>query len=526
MYDARAGGVTAPTVASAQTLPGPVSLWFQRSETGAFGTPLLALGLPVFAAVWLGLLAFTSLSPPVDNIEQLIWVHSLEWGYYKHPPLPTWVIWLPASLLGASAWTSYVLGAALTLTGMWILWRLVSTLRGKTHAAVALLAALCITYYNGRLYYYNHNVVLLLLSAASAALCWQAFATRRLRWWAALGLMLGLAALTKYQAVVTMASILVFAFQQRAWRDPNHRRGVLLACLISLLVFTPHVYWLRTHDFGPIHYAVEASLGARLDLLARSVKSLHWLVDQLFNRSLPALLLLAAMAASIHRSRRPTPLCNESPPITRDGTACPEPCRRARALLLTWGFVPLLFIPLMGVAVGADPQLQWGTPFLLFVVPAAMELGPFDFWNKADLGKALRMFLLIQALLLVVSYVTSPRGPVSLQDHHRRTFDSAELATGLAASTRPQLGGPIRVVSGSTADAGAVALQLPEQPLVLIDGRLDRSPWMNPERVKQCGALEVGSLQALPGGRPAGAAFPGLVWHVTKPLPEAGPCPV
>ena len=88
-------------------------------------------------------------------------------------------------------------------------------------------------------------------------------------------------------------------------------------------------------------------------------------------------------------------------------------------MLLTWGIVPLLFIPLMGVAVGADPQLQWGTPFLLFVVPAAMELGPFDFWNKADLGKALRMFLLIQALLLVVSYVTSPRGPVSLQDHHR-----------------------------------------------------------------------------------------------------------
>src|SRR5256885_10565865 len=24
-----------------------------------------------------------------DNLEQLTWVHSLEWGYYKHPPLPT-----------------------------------------------------------------------------------------------------------------------------------------------------------------------------------------------------------------------------------------------------------------------------------------------------------------------------------------------------------------------------------------------------------------------------------------------------
>jgi hypothetical protein len=45
-------------------------------------------------------------------------------------------------------------------------------LRGPTHAGVALLAALCITYYNGRLHYYNHNILLLLLSSASAWLCW------------------------------------------------------------------------------------------------------------------------------------------------------------------------------------------------------------------------------------------------------------------------------------------------------------------------------------------------------------------
>ena len=191
--------------------------------------PWVAGGLLVFAAVWLSALAHDSLAPPVDTVEQLTWVRSLEWGYYKHPPLPTWLAWLPVRVFGLSAWTGYVMGAACTLAALGLMWRLLVTLRGPAFAGVALLAALCITYYNGRLHYYNHNVVLLLLSTASAALCWQAFSTRQWRWWFGLGLAIGLGALAKYQIAVTVASVLVFAVHQRAWRDPVHRWGALLA---------------------------------------------------------------------------------------------------------------------------------------------------------------------------------------------------------------------------------------------------------------------------------------------------------
>ena len=49
------------------------------------------IGMAVFALAWLWLSNRIVLAPPTDNIEQLIWVRSLEWGYYKHPPLPTWM---------------------------------------------------------------------------------------------------------------------------------------------------------------------------------------------------------------------------------------------------------------------------------------------------------------------------------------------------------------------------------------------------------------------------------------------------
>ena len=68
--------------------------------------------LLLFGAVWLAHLSYTSLSPPTDNIEQLTWVGALEGGYYKHPPLPTWLFWVPVQLFGVTAWTSYVVGAA------------------------------------------------------------------------------------------------------------------------------------------------------------------------------------------------------------------------------------------------------------------------------------------------------------------------------------------------------------------------------------------------------------------------------
>lgn len=506
--------LAAPSMSSAPTAPAAAT---RSRDASSIGGTFVAFGLLVFAAVWLGELAYTSLSPPVDNIEQLTWVRALEWGYYKHPPVPTWLIWLPARLFGASAGTSYALGAATTLGAVWTLWRLLKRLRGGTYAGIALLAALCITYYNDRLFYYNHNVVLLLFTAAAAAVAWPAFTTGKLRWWCALGLLVGLATLSKYQAAVTMASLSVFAIQQRAWRHPAQRRGILWAALIALSVCVPHIYWLRTHDFGPIQYALDSSLGARLGMGVRLVEAPHWLADQVLNRLSPAWALLAFTALRVRGSRSPLLRLCATPTATGQDPS--------RAFLLIWGIVPLLAMPMVGLAVGAELQLQWGTPFLLFAVPAIMELAPREFWQRAQLDMAFRIFLWIQALLLALNFVTSPRGALSLRDHHWATFDSAALARRVAAPARAALGGPIVVVSGSTAIAGALALRLPEHPLVLIEGRYDHSPWVDPTLVGRCGVLELGATLDLRGGTPVGPEFAGLAWRVKPRESSAAPCP-
>ena len=473
---------------------------------------LVSVILVMFGIVWLTHLSYASLSPPTDNIEQLTWVGSLEGGYYKHPPLPTWLFWLPAKLFGATAWTSYVVGATCTLGAFALLWRLLSSMRGQRYATLAVLAVLCITYYNGRLYYYNHNVVLMWFVTASAALCWKAHTTRQLRWWVALGAALGLGALAKYQIAVTMACVLVFWLHQRGWRDPVARLGLLLAALISLLLFVPHLQWLRAHDFGPIHYALNSSLGVHLAPSVRWGESTHWLVDQVLNRAAPAWMLLGWAIYAQRDGAKPTPQDTPASNTSRD--------KSSRALLLIWGIVPLLFMPLVGLISGADLQLQWGTPFLLFAVPAAMELSsPWVAWSRRGLKPALKAFVVIQSMLLLLSHLTSPRGPLALQDNHWRTFDGAALAGAVAPKAREALGGRICVVSGPGALAGAMALALPERPGVLIDGRYDRSPWVDKRVVEMCGAVELSDGVLLPGGKEVGSAFPGLSSRIQLPAP-------
>lgn len=479
---------------------------------------LIMVGLLVFAAVWLLHLASTSLSPPVDNIEQLTWVRSLEWGYYKHPPLPTWLLWLPVHLLGLSESTSYLMGGAVTLGAMGVLWRLMRDLRGPTHATLALLAALCITYYNGRLYYYNHNVVLLLAVVVSAWCSWRAFDERRLRWWLALGVTIGLGALAKYQIAVTVLSVLCFWVSQRGWRDSLHVRGLLLAALTALLIFTPHLLWLPTHDFGPIRYALATSLGVHLGAGERLVNAGHWLADQLLNRSLPALILLGACAYSVLRRG---PWLSPTTAVALHHTK-----RGSRALIVCWAVVPLVFMPALGILFGSELQLQWGTAFLPFVVPAAMELAPSKTWLRVRVTYALKVFMALQGCLLAVSYVTSPVGLEALKDHHWRTFKSKTFAEEVAAPARATLGGPIRVVIGEAAIAGALALQLSERPVVLIDGHFRNSPWVSSDLVSSCGAVEVirASLQPY-NAAPVGAAFPEIYWRSIKPLRFSRSCP-
>lgn len=469
-------------------------------------TPTLML-LLAFGALWLLMLAGTAITAPQDNVEQSIWLRSLQWGYYKHPPLSTWLAAGAAALGGYGPLPLYVLGAATTLAALWMFWQVLRECRGSGFAHIALLATLCVTFYNGRLYYFNHNVAMMPCVAGMVWACWRLSVNPRLATWALLGLCAGLGMLAKYQTAVAGGCVLLWWLMLRGWRHPVHRVGLWLGGATAALVLLPHLWWLWSHDFAPLHYAENSSLGVGLSATERLTHTTLWLADWLFNR--PILSWLVIAAAWYGFKKRPAP--GGTPP----DQAQAHPL--SRRFLLLWGLAPALMMGLLGLAFGVDLQMHWLTTFTLWTVAAIMVLIPADWARPSARRAAWVTFLLLQALLLAQLWLSSAYGPERWRSSHWRNFPSDQLAQGVADAARQALGGPIDIISGPYRPAGALALRMAEHPRVLIDGNLAISPWIRADELARARVITLIPATELPPG--AHWAMPGWAWHAGLPSP-------
>ena len=100
--------------------------------------------------------------------------------------------------------------------------------------------------------------------------------------------------------------------------------------------------------------------------------------------------------------------------------------------------------------------------------------------------------------MLRMALVAPTGGAIARKPDDWRYFDSRALAEALHAPAMRALGGPVRLVSGPPAEAGALALRLPERPLVLIKGEPRFSPWVPADLASRCGALELKRAPARP----------------------------
>jgi 4-amino-4-deoxy-L-arabinose transferase-like glycosyltransferase len=173
-------------------------------------------------------------------------------SYYDHPPASWWLAWAVAHLTGseapivvrlpfimlfaASTWLMYRLGAEIAdrRAGLWAAVLLnLSPVFGVTTSTWVLP--------DGPL-----DCALL-----GAALCLvRALGHGALRWWLAAGLGAGLALLSKYSAILTIAGAVFYLASSREHRHWLARPAPYLAGLIALLAFSPVLYWNAAHDWA------------------------------------------------------------------------------------------------------------------------------------------------------------------------------------------------------------------------------------------------------------------------------------
>ena len=219
-------------------------------------------------------------------MEGLVWASSFEWGYQKHPPLPTWVLYPLTIVLGKAVWLTYALGYLSVVFTQIIIYLLlkqvVEQARHQVPINAPFLAILCtstIAYYTVRGGDYNHNSMQLWSIAAMFLFYYQAWLVERtnefsISWvyWALLGLFAGLAFLTKYSVLVQIAVLGLHFLWSGRWQSKYAWGGFLVALLVMMLTISPHLLWVLGQtklQQGPIFYVSHsmAHAGEYIDLI-------------------------------------------------------------------------------------------------------------------------------------------------------------------------------------------------------------------------------------------------------------------
>lgn len=409
-----------------------------------------------------------------DNIEQFNWAQSLELGYHKHPPLPSWVLGAVIRLFGPSVYWAYLLATLCLLATLVFTWLIGCELVGARVAAAACLLWGLSMSFSERVQLYNHNTVLVLCVAATVWLAMRASrATRGVGWWwLATGLAAGAAMLSKYQALVPLAGLLFALVWSGRLRPPAQWGGLLLALVSMAVACAPHALWVVHHDFSTLRYASEAietsgplqRLGFVASFVANQVRL--WF---------PALLSIGLCVAWARLW--PTP------PRTA-AVAAPDLGVWMTGLL--WGGIALLGV--LALAGGVGLRNHWGVQGLQF-----FSLWLAWRWERhapIDLRRLVLVALAVHGASLAW-YATEHRDPTAVLTDRRidTMYPARRLARAAVAHWSEVTECPLRYVAGDEFDAGLVSLYS-DGDLEVFDTEA-ATPWVRADDLRRRGALYV-----------------------------------
>jgi hypothetical protein len=452
---------------SAAPMPGLIAT-IERRPQAAF-----AAFLALHVVVWTALPTLLYPNLPLDLIEALTYGREWQLGYDKLPPLPWWMIEVLHRALGIE--TAYYALAQLAVIAAFVaVWLTARPLIGAVGALVAVLIVDGLHYFHYTAAKFNHDVIQLPLWAFAGYAFHAGLRHGRMRDWALLGLMIGLALWAKYFVVVLAVPLALFLLIDRDARKALATPGPWVALVLALVVMTPHLIWLVRNDFLPFAYASARSAPVR-GLLDHVVHPLAFAVGQLAFM-LPALIIAAAFLW-------PRPKSGDAA-----ATVGADAFDRRIVTLLTFG--PAVTTMALSALSGRGTIAMWGYPLWLFlgvwiVLLARTAIEPV---RLARVAVSWAVVFGLFALVFAASYSVLPAF-----DHRYRAvfYPGDRLADELARRFRAATGAPLTYVIGTMWDGGNVAHYAHEQPRVLIDGDPRRAPWIDLGDLRSKGAVVV-----------------------------------
>ena len=327
--------------------------------------------------LWVLVPSLTNKNLPLDTIEALAWGSNLDWGFNKHPPLSAFAVEMFYRIFGTNDWAYYLLSQLFVIVGFIAVYKFSNEiLNNKKLALLSVLLLEGIYFYNFTTPEFNVNVAQLHFWALTVYYTWRCIKYDKLTDYIFLGLFAGLGILSKYLFIYLIIGIkLVFIYFLKKGKKIKFSH-YFIAGPITLLILLPHIIWLNENNYMTITYGLQRTggVGTFVDHL---IYPLIFLSKQIG-------LLTPFLFMSFFLVKKISPKLN-----FRD--------ERLVFLLLTT-VIPIFFMLLTSMIMGAKIRTMWMTPFYLF----AGTLFVYIFKSQINLNK-LKNFVSIFIILFIFS---------------------------------------------------------------------------------------------------------------------------
>ena len=434
-----------------------------HKEWRTFGLLLLA-----YFVIWSIAPAFLASSVPFDVSEGISWGSEWQWGYYKHPPLSSWILYSFYKIFGHIG--PYLLSQIYVLLTLLIIYKLGKQIWSIPIALIGSALTLAVVYYSYPSLEFNHNVAQFPIWAGLYLAFYQSLTKNRLRDWVLLGVLGGFGMLTKYSVIFLLLPMALYLVLPKQWpllKQPQP----WLAAFIMLALFAPHLYWLITHDWLPFGYASGRShdVSEAANSIKRHFSWLSFIAAQIIAH-IPLLLML------VFNRKRLFGISDYKQSLPAGG-----------ALLWYLWATPIGVLIILSLVFGMGLRDMWGMPMwalsgLLaasFIIPATQRL------TLTKLRWSLVIWLTIATVLTVIYVGFGDK----LRDKPSRMQWPEQALAGQALTTWQSVSScPLDSVSGDRWLGALVAINngFPSQ---MISGPASHSPWMSIERLQQNGTL-------------------------------------
>lgn len=440
-------------------------------------------------------------APPGDLPEVLAIGREWRMGFASGPPLAFWLADLATHITGGSPVGVYLLSQVCILVALWAVFTLGCGIVGARHAVLAALLMVGVSAFALPSVEFGPAVLAMPLMSLALLYFWRAVSEARTFSWIAVGVVLGALVLANPIGPVIIVLIMMFLPITARGRAALSTFGPWAMLLAALLVAAPYLGWLATArppgiDVLPIGAHTAGEVGRGFVQALTGLLVAH-----------AGIVVLILLSGSFLVDRRV-----EVPVFARAplGTF-------AKAFVWWFALAPALAASLLGAFAGRGAPFGGTGPLVVMSGLLAVLLvgNVIHLRRQRIVGRAWLALLFGPPAVTIAAILLLPW----FSEIELRINEPARaMAQFFTETFHRRTGKPLSIVIGDARLGGLVAFASRDRPHLVIDGALERAPWVRAEDIRDNGAIVLWRVTDTTGTPPPeiGARFPGLVAEIPQ----------